>query len=462
MSTSSEEYKVYDELTADQIRLTRKLNELNLSNKSQFETVLAEFNTNDKELAEKDTQRRGRSRNLSESEPFKNPFDKKIDLNKTLRRRSLLDVSDLPEVWKLPFVFDTTMSDDEGAAAAAAQQQQQEMLRQQNLEDIVRQLANLQVQRNDPRPGDVLRTVSNIILKFEKTNTSNFLESVELALGIANNDEQRRTVLKFAKQRVKGSAAIENRTYENFADFKSDVLSIFKPKRSVTEVESLIARLSQTQKESVDDFSKRTFELKSEYEQASRAERAAVNANLDDVRLAEMEKKMSSAFINGLKENVLKFISQRPASLAEAVTVAMEAESVSALRYQNRKLEQAKEPNSRDYNQKFNRDKSRRDNNRNFDRKNRGNDQGDRRYPNTHNDNRKRPQGPPKCYECGSEDHLKPDCPKLKSQGEGEAKTLTAKKNQRRDFDKEGAKPKNAQPCGASVSARALKVKSRR
>lgn len=410
-STSSSSYNDIDKLAADHEILTQKFKELNL-NKSQFEIVLKELDDDDKDkslLERVSTGGRQRSSSTRAGE-------KQIDLNQTLRRASLLNVSDDSEVWKRGFDF----------------------LNMATLEDLVRQLTQLQVERNTTKPGDVIKTVSNIIIRFDKFNIGNFLDSVELALSVVG-EEQSGIVLKYAQQRVVGSVSIESKTYETFASFKSDVLAAFKPKRTVTEIESLIARLTQDHKESVDAYSKRVFQLKTEYENASRSERAVANATLDEIRIGEMERKVSNAFINGLKDHVIKFVISRPQSLSEAVGVALEAESTSSLRFQNRKGQVSKDDSDKkkvSHFQKKSQSKS---------------PHGKEKYSSRDGG---KPKGPPKCYICGSENHLKPDCPKLHEEAGTQAKALVAKNKKEN--------PKNLKDCGASVSAKSLKVKTRR
>lgn len=90
-----------------------------------------------------------------------------------------------------------------------------------------------------------------------------------------------------------------------------------------------------------------------EYEQASQAERARDGNALNAVRINEMERKVSNSFLNGLKHHVLKYVSERPNGLSEAVSVALEAESVSSIRYKNRKLEEANKPKNDSNSQNF-------------------------------------------------------------------------------------------------------------
>lgn len=197
---------------------------------------------------------------------------------------------------------------------------------------------------------------------------------------------------------------IESKTYENFADFKRDVLATFKPKRTVTEIESIISRLTQNDKESVGEYAKRVFVLKVEYEQASQAERAAVNAQLDEVRINEMEKKVSNSFISGLKDHVLRFANGKPAMLSDAVSVALEAESISSIRYQNRKLIESSGRKTDDSKKFKDKDSGRAvSNKREFSqRRNEYKSEVKTRSDETR-----------KCYECGSLEHIEPNCPKL-------------------------------------------------
>lgn len=110
-------------------------------------------------------------------------------------------------------------------------------------------------------PRESLKFSKDIIIRFDKTNINNFLESVSTAIDMADTVENKSAVLKYAKQRVTNSILIESKTYVDFADFKRDVLATFKPKRTVTDIESIISRLTQNDRESVDEYAKRVFVL---------------------------------------------------------------------------------------------------------------------------------------------------------------------------------------------------------
>lgn len=324
-SSSSE----LDNFYSAQDELNKVFKKLNLE-KSRYESVLEDFNSIDLVNDDRNLLERRKTTSTSEQADGQqhralrdfNLID--IDLNKTIRSYSYFDLTDDSEVWESAFKFD--------------QQQQEEKKMAQAIEDLVRRLAEMQLRQQAINPGDVIRNCHNIIIKFEKTNMINFLESVELAMSTTDRDEHKLTILKFAKQRVLGSVTIASKEYVTFASFKTDLLAVFKPKRTVTEIESIIARLAQQENDSVDAFGKKVVELKFEYEQASQAERLAENAVLDEIRLKEMEKKIARAFMNGLKDFIIRFVSERPNTLSEAISVALEAESTSLLRFQNKKL----------------------------------------------------------------------------------------------------------------------------
>lgn len=115
-------------------------------------------------------------------------------------------------------------------------------------------------------------------------------------------------------------------------------MKYFKPNRSVAEVESLINRLLQKPNEGVDEFSKRAFLLKADYELEVKAERQANSFEMDEAKIREMENKVASSFINGLKDHIFRCIREKPATLVEALTLALEAESTANVRYENRKV----------------------------------------------------------------------------------------------------------------------------
>lgn len=321
-----------------------------------------------------------------------------------------------------------------------------------SLEDLVRQLAAQQLERKERKSGEVLKTCINVIIKFDKNNTVMFLDSVQLALTLTSTPEEVAAVLRAAKQRVQGSAIIENRTYVKFEDFEADILSNFKPQRTVTEIESLIARLLQEQKETVDAYGKRVFSLKSDYELAARAERVASKTKLDEVRLMEMEKKISNSFINGLKDHILNFIMTRPSTLAESISAAVEAESVSNLRYMNRQLSLAKEKQTERNTAKTG----------NFKKKPFTGEKREKSFS-KHSSDTKSESSPTACNYCKKEGHFVKDCRKLAAK---EQEKAGPQPSTSANVAKTEKKSKNGTSCGpvqqeSAVSARSVKVKSR-
>lgn len=64
------------------------------------------------------------------------------------------------------------------------------------MEDIVKQQAELELNRELPNTGDLIHKCSNVIIKFELNNLFNFLESVDLELSTTGDDANKLTVLK--------------------------------------------------------------------------------------------------------------------------------------------------------------------------------------------------------------------------------------------------------------------------
>lgn len=403
-----------NELKADGKKLNKKFEELNLSC-SNYGEVLKEFEQN------KNIEFVG-----------ENSQALKIDLNTTLRGRSLLNVSDNSEVWGYHHHQD---------------------YKSENMEECVRQLAELEIRRGEAKPGEVLRNCSNIIVKFDKMNLINFLSSVKLALDVTPREADKATVLEYAKQRVTGNVAIASSSFERYDDFKNAIMLAFKPKRSVTEMESIIGALTQKEKETVDEFGKRVSEIKFEYELASQAERLAEGAKLDEIRLKEMERKISRAFVNGLKDHVIRFVGERPQTLTEAISVALEAESTSNVRYKNRKM--TEQTSTRKITQKHNSEKS---SGKSSFPKGNGKFQKNAKE-NVFKKKSNIPISEVECYNCNEKGHYKTDCPKLANETQSEAKTLNTRTSQPKRKN-EASTSKNGETRGASVSAKSLKIRS--
>lgn len=59
--------------------------------------------------------------------------------------------------------------------------------------------------------AEALKIAKGSIIKFDKFNTENFLDSAETAIEMAEGNASKLTVLKYAKQRVTNSVLIENK-----------------------------------------------------------------------------------------------------------------------------------------------------------------------------------------------------------------------------------------------------------
>lgn len=205
-----------------------------------------------------------------------------------------------------------------------------------DIEGLIERLANLEIRRGENEIqrlqqqqrqeslADVLKRASMGILKFDKTKTTNFLNSVELhydATAVAHRPE----ILKVAQQKVVGSFLVETTAYATFAAFKADIVGQFKPTKSHGQLESEMSTLALKPAETVELLAQRVVQIKVEYEIAYRAELLALGAVLDAVRLQEVERKALNAFRNALPLKILTLMGGTKTNLNEEINSAMAA-----------------------------------------------------------------------------------------------------------------------------------------
>lgn len=179
------------------------------------------------------------------------------------------------------------------------------------LTDLVARLAQMQLD-NQPqqqaapvaRPEtlvDVMKRAGAGIIEFKKTNITNFLSSVEMHYE-ASPAEHRPQVVKIAQQKVVGCVLIETSVYNTFEAFKADLVANFKPAKSHTQLEVELATLTKKKEESIDQLAKRAMAIKVDYELAYKSELIALGADLDAVRLIEVERKAITSFRNAIPQ----------------------------------------------------------------------------------------------------------------------------------------------------------------
>lgn len=290
-----------------------------------------------------------------------------------------------------------------------------------------------------PAQAVLVSNATKLIKNFDKRDIANFLDSVETAITGIEDQSQRELILRIAKQKVT-CLAMENVKYENFANFKADVLKYFKPTRSLAEVEMSLAALTQNSRESVDEYAKRVYALRADYEMALRAEYNTNNFELSAGRIHEMECSIALAFRNNLKQHILIHTLKKD-TLGDAVAEALAAEALSNSRHEKDKIKQSNAEKGKAKYAPSNDRKS-------FDKG--GKAQGFAKPSDASRNNKAK--GPVVCYGCGKEGHKKPECPESqeKSSSGGETKTLTATPKPSKSKNESG---------GATVSAKTLKVK---
>lgn len=324
-------------------------------------------------------------------------------------------------------------------------EQEENPINMDALTTLVKEMAELQaakLRQRAARPANNTALISyatKLIKNFDKKDIANFLDSVETAVTGIEDQGQMELILRIAKQKVT-CLAMENVKYQDFETFKTDVLKYFKPTRSRAEVEMSLAALTQGSKESVDEYSKRVYAMRADYEMALRAEYNAKGYELSKGRIEEMETSIALAFRNNLKQHVLLHTLKKD-TLADAVAEALGAEALSNARYEKEKY----------LRQSTSGDKGRAKvapsyEKKSFDRA--GKSQGPSKTFDSAGKN-KAEKGPVVCYGCGGEGHKKPECPKAQEKA-GEAKTLTATPKPSKSKNESG---------GAIVSAKTLKIK---
>lgn len=217
------------------------------------------------------------------------------------------------------------------AVAALAEAQVAAAERQ---EEFNKKILELTEKFNESRVSEKILSVPNVcsrtIVAFDAKYHRNFISSVKTAYDEMTTDDDKKAVLNYAKNRVKGNVIFNNATFETFEEFRKMVSHFFKPIKCLRTIEREVIELKQGKDEAVTAFAKRTSELNEEYAEAFAADRSARDRKTSAEDLEELERKVIDCFISGLKERLQPFIKGETdsfRSMQEALSAATKAES---------------------------------------------------------------------------------------------------------------------------------------
>lgn len=326
------------------------------------------------------------------------------------------------------------------------------------LTELVGQMAQIQIANGQPAPQqpreegllEVIKRASTGISEFKKNNLTNFLACVQMhydATAIAH----RAQILRIAQQKVTGSTQIETSAYVTFDQFKTDMLAHFKPAKSHVQLEVELATLTRKKDESIDQLAKRALVIKVDYELAYRSELQALGADLDAIRLIEVERKSINSFRNAIPQEILLLMGPAKTHLNDEINSATAAEANLAVRKRNASFASS-DPAPHTSRDKVHGDKNIVLRSESFKKK----DSDDKTEP--------------FCYVCKKKNHLAPDCYFKKPSEEvkaPEAPIAHAKSSKKSSskISSSKASSKNESSAGTSVdgstvSARTLKARN--
>lgn len=271
----------------------------------------------------------------------------------------------------------------------------------------------------------------------------------------------------------------KSKTYEEFSAFKHDVLTRFKPKESSTKLTANITSLIQKQDETVKVYGDRVVKMKDKYIDALYAEYEKADMELTLERSAEAEKLVVEHFLLGLKQNLRTYIKQSDdddilTAISKASSAETSRELTMRLHRNEESMTEGKKWNVKPQNSSFSK-QNYRNSSTNWQQKKPSWQKSDwtpseKRYdkhPLTQATTSTATQNAVSdykrsCYNCGSTQHLKKDCPKQKSDEVSKAKVNNARSKDNSDSEGEShySQSKNG-TGGSAVSASALRVRRR-
>lgn len=162
--------------------------------------------------------------------------------------------------------------------------------------------------------------------KSEAEHAFNFIQSCENAMNLAK-EEQKDILLAIIKSRISGNASsiLMNKAILSWDDLKKELNVLFKERYSNLQLHREMISLKQSYSENVVQFTQRCETLQRRMLQN---EKSVTEDKNWDGKSDYIKTNILSAFINGLKENLISYCNNKtPKTLSEASSYAQEEES---------------------------------------------------------------------------------------------------------------------------------------
>lgn len=272
------------------------------------------------------------------------------------------------------------------------------------MEEALKKLVELQAGKTS-----VQMTCSKFIVTFDPKNVRAFMNSVHDCLDEFESEEDKKKVLRYAKNRVSGSPVVAASEFKDFEEFEKLMNQQFKPVKNHLQLNQEITLMMQKSNESVGQFGNRAAQLKADYIEALYSAYKANAETLPISRMQEGEALVTKHFVLGLKIEIKINIRTEPKSLTEAIGLAEAAATAAGLAEVSKSFNEMKRASNNKYSRGSHYQRG------NF-RGGRGHYSGHNSPSASKNSDEKSGQNESKgCWACGDEGHRKFECPNKSS-----------------------------------------------
>lgn len=173
----------------------------------------------------------------------------------------------------------------------------------------------------------VLTSCKNKIIPFKLGNVQNFLSSVKSTCEeFAESPENIVRVLDYAKLRVDHDTTISSTTFATFQEFSVLFTKRFMPITCHMSLMTQLLTSCQGKNESTKAYTDKMELVKENYIKALDSSYRSENQELSELRRGEAEKTATEAFMRGLRDDIRKYILEKPTSFTAAVALALHGE----------------------------------------------------------------------------------------------------------------------------------------